>query len=109
MLQSAWTLKSVVLWSLPNYAAVLVLIALVLVASSIPLLVQHTVEGVWMFAALLLPISTLRAMVKAVHLSLRAGDEGKVRVWQPIVAWWVVAAAIAFNVFSNVVIARTLR
>jgi hypothetical protein len=109
MSQSAGTLKSVVLWSLPNYAAVVVLIALALAASSIPLRVQHTVEGVWMFAALLLPISTLFAMVKAVRLSLRAGDEGEVRIWQPIVAWCVVAVAIAFNVFSYVVIARTLR
>jgi hypothetical protein len=109
MSQSAETLKSVVLWSLPNYAAVVVLIALAFVEPSIPLHVQHTVEGVWMLAAIFLPISTLFAIVKAVQISLRAGDEAEVRIWQSIVAWCLVAAAMACNVFSYVVIARTLR
>jgi hypothetical protein len=37
------------------------------VASSIFLGAQRTVEGVWMFAALFLPISTIFAIVKAVQ------------------------------------------
>ena len=55
MSKSAGSLKSVVLWSLPSYAAVMVLMALAFVASSIPLGAQRTVEGVWMFVALFLP------------------------------------------------------
>ncbi len=74
MSEAAGTLKSVVLWALPNYAAVVVLVTLAFVASSIPLRVQHTVEGFWMLFALLLPISTIMAAVKAVQLSLRAGN-----------------------------------
>lgn len=58
----------------------MVLIALAFVASPVPLGAQRTVEGVWMFAALFLPISTIFAMVKAVHLSFRAGDEAEVRI-----------------------------
>src|SRR5205807_1265962 len=49
------------------------------------------------------------AIVKAMHLSLRAGDEAEVRIWQSIVAWCLLVAAMAFNLFSYVVIARTLR
>lgn len=93
------------LWSLPNYTAVVVLIALVFVEPSLPLHVQRTVEGAWMFAALFLPISTIFAMAKAVHLSLRAGDKAEVRIWQSVVAWCLVAVAVAFNVFSYVVLA----
>jgi TonB family protein len=108
MAHPAGTLKSVAYWTLPNYVAIVYLIAFAS-ASSIPLRVQHTVEGVWMFAALFLPISTIFAVVKAVHLSLRARDETEVRIWQSIVGWCLVAVAIAFNLFSYVVIARTLR
>jgi len=109
MPEAAGTLRSVVLWALPNYAAVVVLVTLAFVASSIPLCVQHTVEGFWMLFALLLPISTIMAAVKAVQLSLRAGDESRVHIWRPVVAWCLVALALAFNVFSFIVISRTLR
>jgi len=109
MSQSVGTLKSVVLWSLPNYAAVVVLIALAFVASSIPLRVQHTVEGVWMLFALLQPISTIMAAVKTVQLSLRAADQSKVHHFRPVVAWCLVALALAFNMLSYIVISRTLR
>ena len=109
MSQAAGTLKSVVLWSLPNYAAVVVLVTLAFVASSIPLRVQHTVEGVWMLFVLLLPISTMMAAVKTVQLSLRAADQSKVHRWRSVVAWCLVALALAFNVFSYIVISRTLR
>jgi hypothetical protein len=109
MSQSAATLKSVVLWSLPNYAVVVVLVGLAFVASTIPLRVQHTVAGVWMLFALLLPISTIMAAVKTVQLSLRAADQSKVHHWRPVVAWCLVGLALAFNVFSCIVISRTLR
>jgi len=109
MSQAAGTLKSVVLWSLPNYAGIVFLVTLAFVASSIPLRVQHTVEGFWMFFALLLPISTIMAAVKAAGLSLRADDESQAHIWRPVVAWCLVALAFAFNVFSYVVISRALR
>jgi hypothetical protein len=101
MSQSAGTLKSVVLWSLPSYAALTVLIALAFAASSIPLGAQRTVEGVWMFAALFLPISTILAMVKALHLSFRAGDEAEVRLWQSIVGWSLVAVVVPLTYFPT--------
>ncbi len=109
MPEAAATLRAVVLWALPNYAAVVALVALALVASSIPLRVQHAVEGFWMLFALLLPISTIMAAVKAVQLSLRAGDVSQVHIWRRVVAWCIVAFALAFNVFSYIVISRTLR
>ena len=108
MARTAGTLKSVAYSMLPNYVAGVFLISLGFAASVIPLRVQHALEGLWMFAALFLPISTILATVKAVRLSLRLGDEAEVRIWQPIVGWCLVAVAIAFNVFSYVVIARTL-
>jgi len=109
MAHAAGTLKSVAYWTLPNYVGVVFLIALGFVTSVIPLRVQHALEGLWMFAALFLPISTIFATVKAVHLSLCVEHDAEVRIWQPIVGWCLVAVAIAFNVFSYVVIARALR
>ena len=101
-------LKSVVLWVLPNYAAVVVLITLAFLASSVPLRVQHTLEGEWMLFALLLPICTIMAAVKAVQLSLSTGGE-QLQFWRPVAGWCLVALALAFNAFSYVVISRALR
>jgi hypothetical protein len=109
MSQAAGTLKSVVFWALPNYAAVVVLVTLGFVASSIPLPAQHAAEGFWMLFALLLPISTIMAAVKAAQLSLRAGDGSQVHICRSVFAWCLVASALAFNVFSYIVISRTLR
>jgi hypothetical protein len=102
------SLKSVVLWVLPNYAAIAVLIALAFLASSISLRVQHTLEGFWMLFALLLPISTIMAAFKAVQLSLRGNGE-QPYFWMLGVGWGLVAVAVGFNVFSFMVISRTLR
>jgi hypothetical protein len=96
-------LKSIVLWVLPNYAALVVLITLSFQASFVPLRVQHTLEGWWMLFALFLPITTIVAAVKAVQLSLRAGGE-QLNFWRPVAGWGLVAFALAFNVFSYVVI-----
>ena len=98
-----------ILWALPNYAAIVVLVTLAFVEPSMPLRVQHTVDGFWMLVALLLPISTIMAAIKAVQLSIRAVDGTQVRVWRPVLAWGVVAFALAFNVFSYIVISHTLR
>jgi len=100
-------LKSVVLWVLPNYAAILVLVILYL-SEILPFRTPHTLEGWWILIALLLPISALVAAVKAVQLSLRA--EGVRYVfWHSVVAWCLVAPAVAFNVFSYMVISHGLR
>jgi hypothetical protein len=100
-------LKSVVLWVLPNYGAILVLVTLY-IFQTLPLRAQHTLEGWWMLVAIFLPISTLVAAVKAVQLSVRAGGV-KFHLWQPVAAWCLVAPALAFNVFSYMVISHALR
>jgi len=61
-----------------------------------------------MLFALLLPISTIMGAVKAVQLSLRRGG-GQLYFWAPAVGWCLVAVALGFNVFSLIVISRTLR
>ena len=61
-----------------------------------------------MLFALFLPLSTFVAAVKAIQLSLRAGGL-TFRFWQPIVAWCLVALALAFNVFFYIVISQALR
>jgi|SRR6476659_3539265 len=100
-------LKSVVLWVLPNYAAILLLVILY-ISEILPFRTPHTLEGWWMLFALFLPISTLVATVKAVQLSLRAGGVG-FHFWRPVAAWCLVAVAIAFNLFSYMVISHALR
>lgn len=103
------SLKSVVLWVLPNYAAIAVLMILAFLTSAIPLRVQHTLEGLWMLSALVLPIATIMAAVKAVQLSLHGGGSEQVYSWLPSVAWCLVAVALGFNVFSFIVISKALR
>jgi hypothetical protein len=49
------------------------------------------------------------AAVKTFKLSLRAADQSKVHHWQSVVAWCLVAVALAFNVFSYIIISRALR
>lgn len=101
-------LRPVVLWVLPNYVAILALITLALPEPSIPLRMQHTLEGFWMLFALLLPISTIIAALKAVQLSLGGGGE-QLYVWAAAIGWCLVAVALGFNVFSFIIISRTLR
>jgi len=103
------SLKAVVLWVLPNYAAIVVLIVLAFLSSSIPLRMQHTLEGFWMIVALLLSISTVAAAVKAVQLSVRRGGSEPLYFLAPAVGWCFVAVAVGFNVFSFVVVSRALR
>jgi|KBSSwiStaDraftv2_1062776.scaffolds.fasta_scaffold00251_48 hypothetical protein len=100
-------LKSVVLWMLPTYGAIFVLVTLY-ISHTLPLRGQHTLEGWWMLVALFLPVSTLVAAVKTVQLSVCAGGV-KVDFWQVVAAWCLVAPALAFNVFSYMVISHALR
>jgi len=100
-------LKSAVLWLMPNYAAILVLVTLCF-SHFLPLSARHTLEGWWMLFALFLPISTLVAGVKAVQISLCAGGV-RFHLLQLIAAWSLVAAALAFNVFSWMIISYALR
>jgi hypothetical protein len=100
-------LKSVVLWLVPNYVAILALVTLS-IAGILPLDAQHTLEGWRMLFPLFLPISTLVAAVKALQLSLRAGGL-TFHFWQPIAAWCLVMLALAFNAFSYMVISHALR
>jgi hypothetical protein len=109
MPQAVGTLKSVTRWALPNYAGIVLLVILAFVESYLPLRVQHTLESFWMLVALLLPISTIIAAVHAVRLSLRVGDESQIRIWQPVVGWCLVTFAVAFNMYSYIVISLTLR
>ena len=109
MPQAVGTLRSVARWALPNYAGIVLLVILAFVESHLPLRMLHTFESFWMLVALLLPLSTIIAAVNAVRLSLRVGDESQIRIWQPVVAWCLVAFAVAFNVYSYIVISLTLR
>jgi hypothetical protein len=70
---------------------------------------QHTFEGFWMIFALLLPISTVMAAVKAVQLSVRRGGSEQLYFLAPAVGWCLVAVAVGFNLFSFIVVSRALR
>jgi len=57
-------LKSVVLWVLPNYAAILVLVTLY-ISDILPFREPHTLEGWWMLFVFVVPVSTFVAALKA--------------------------------------------
>jgi hypothetical protein len=61
-----------------------------------------------MLVAALLPITTIVAGFKASRIPLGAGDNG-LRVWPSLVAWCLVAFAVALNVACYKTIADTLR
>jgi hypothetical protein len=72
------------------------------VNGSLPLRVQVGVFGVWMIIALILPIATVVAAVKAAALPFRAPDT-RVRLLRPVFGWCLVAVAVTMNVFCYAV------
>lgn len=73
-----------------------------------PLRLQTGLSDAWMIVALVLPVTTLVAAVKAASVKVHtAGD--RLQIWRPALGWCMVAAALAMNVFCYAVIARALR
>jgi hypothetical protein len=61
-----------------------------------------------MVVALIIPIPTLVAAIKAASVRLQAADN-QLQLWRPVTAWCMVAVALITNVFCYAVIARALR
>jgi len=106
--RSSDTLRGVIAWCLPTYTAVVVALVVGLVNGALPFRVQIGFFGVWMMIALILPIATLVATVKAAAVPFRAPD-AKVRLLRPVFGWCLVAVAVTMNVFCYAVVARALR
>jgi Mn2+/Fe2+ NRAMP family transporter len=60
-----------------------------------------------MVLALILPIATLVAAIKAASVRFHVADH-ELQVWRPVLSWCMVAVALTMNVFCYTVVARAL-
>ena len=106
--QQSGSLRPVISWCLPTYAVVGIALVLALMSRSLPLRVQIGLSDAWMIVALVLPVTTLVAAVKAASVKLPT-TAARRQIWRPVLGWCMVAAALLMNVFCYAVIARVLR
>jgi hypothetical protein len=106
----AGTVLSVLCWCLPTYLVVGITAALMSkhFYTSLPFHSQRLFDETWMGVAILLPIFTIVAAVKAVALRFASADN-QVSVWRPVLGWGLVIVAFVLNALCYRVIADTLR
>jgi hypothetical protein len=100
----------VLYWCLPTYLIVGITGALMSkhFYASLGLSSQRLFDETWMGVALLLPVFTIVACVKAVALRFASADR-QTWVWRPVLAWGIIVVALVLNVLCYRVIADTLR
>jgi len=101
--------RVVLFWCLPTFVVLMATIVMVGTQfyTSLPFHRRLLFDEIWMGVAVLLPIPTVLAAVKATALRFRTADERY--VWQPIVGWGGVLTAAVLNVLFYRVVADTLR
>jgi len=102
-------MRLVAFWCFPTLLVAAITIALMATHfyTSLPFHRRLLFDEIWMTVVAFLPIPTIVAAVKAISLRFRLADERS--IWQPIVGWGAVLAAVALNVFFYRVVADTLR
>ena len=108
MARGSGKVRDVFAWCLPTYAAMAMVLLMAFAADRLPFRTQIGLSDVWMVIALILPVPTLIAAVKAAAVPLHAED-GLLHFWRPLLGWCMVAAALSVNVFCFIVIGRALR
>ena len=97
-------------WCLPTYLVVGITAALMSkhFYASLGFNSQRLFDEIWMGVALLLPVFTIVACVKAVAVRFASGDH-QTCVWRPVLAWGIIVVAFVLNALCYRVIADTLR